>query len=122
MAELIEFLISSVGLTKQQMTFLTRTFWVVFVSFHILWVCGWLTVFGLAPPFASAVESSQIIQDIKDERIERLDRDILTIRTSQCQATDPKAKAQYTERLQELINKYWQVAQRAPRVPGCDEV
>ena len=92
------------------------------MTFHICWVCGWLTLFGLAPPFADAQSSKEVIIEVRQERLERLEHDILQVRSLQCHATTPDTKQQYTERLSELISKYKVLSGQYPRVPGCDEV
>ena len=42
------------GLTREQMKGVFMFSWRFVIIFHIAWVCGWLTSFGLGPPFASA--------------------------------------------------------------------
>lgn len=128
MDSLIDFILRNLGIPREMQVFLVRTTWVLFVTFHILWVCGWLTITGLAPPFAAAadyakaVEIKEIANQIKEDRRERLEHDILTTKTSYCKATNEDAKRQYAERVQELIDKYYQIDHNNPRVPNCDEV
>ena len=110
------------GLDGNQQKIVIRVAWVAFVSFHIAWVCGWLAVVGLAAPFADAQSVQQAVQGIREDRIERLDSQILLIRTSQCKATTTEAREMYYSRLVELIEKYRVLSGKEPRVPGCGEL
>jgi hypothetical protein len=42
------------GLNRNQQQTVLRTLWVIAVSGHIAWICGFLTPLGLAAPFARA--------------------------------------------------------------------
>lgn len=122
MEALVNFLINSFGLTREQQRLIMRTAWFGIVSGHILWVCGLFATFGIPGPFARAAEMKQLAEDLRSDRIDRLDHDILNLRIQQCKATTPEAKREYGERLQELESKYFSIVGRSPRVPGCDEV
>jgi membrane carboxypeptidase/penicillin-binding protein len=76
----------------------------------------------MAAPFADAASSKEVIEEVRQERLERLEHDILQVRGLQCHATVQDVKQQYTERLAELIGKYKYLSGQYPRVPGCDEV
>lgn len=124
----MDFILRNLGLTREQQVLITRAAWVFLVTFHILWVCGWLAFLGIAPPFAVAAEYAKaseirdIAQQIKLDRLERLEHDILTIKTSYCKAENQDAKRQYAQRVQELIDRYYAIDHNNPRVPNCDEV
>lgn len=125
MEALLGFITDNLGLTKEQQRLIVRSGWVLFVSFHIAWVCGWLAVLGMGSPFALADEQKQLAEVIKGDRIDRLEHDILGIRQDQCKAYkegNMPAERLYAERLQELLNKYYSLTQRNARVPACDEV
>lgn len=120
---------NGLGLTREQQGLIMRATWFGFVSFHILWVCGWLTLIGLESPFVHAedmrrqsADVHQAIIDLRMDRIERLEHDILQLRVSQCQANTPESRRQYGERLAELISRFQSLAAREPRVPRCDEI
>lgn len=53
-------LVTGMGLKPQQIKLLIRVGWVLGVSFHMAWVCGWLVAFGLASPFARAGDVEQL--------------------------------------------------------------
>lgn len=115
-------IIDAIGLTREQQRFIVRAMWVTLVSIHILWVCGWLAFFGVVSPFASATSLDQISSDLRGDRIERLETEILAVRKEQCHADTPEIRSQYSERLQELVTKYESIARKEPRIPACDEV
>lgn len=122
MDSLIGFVVSSLGLSKEQQKLIVRSGWVLIVSIHIMWVCGWLAFAGFASPFARAEDVQTVRQVLKEDHIERLDAQILALREKQCEAATPEAKKTYGERLHELIQKYLQVSGNPPRVPACDEL
>lgn len=110
-------------ITKEQRIFLMKSGWFIIVSVHILWVCGWLGFMGVSAPFAMANELREAVQGLKEDRIERLDQQILTIRIAQCRSQpDTPAREMYTERLNELYRKYKELKQEEPRIPRCDEI
>lgn len=51
----------------EQEGFLIRVFWVVAVTGHIAWVCGFLTFIGLSSPFVAAgeIEQFKVVQTAK---------------------------------------------------------
>ena len=53
-------LVTGLGLKRAQVALLIRVGWVVLVSGHIAWVCGWLTFAGITTPFARASELDQL--------------------------------------------------------------
>jgi hypothetical protein len=63
--EKLDLIAEGFGLNREQRRLLLRILWVIGVSTHIAWVCGFLAWTGLAPPFAKA------------ERVERLERSAL---------------------------------------------
>jgi hypothetical protein len=124
----MDFILRNLGLTREVQVILVRAVWVIFVTFHIMWVCGWLGILGLAPPFAAAAEYAkaseikEMANQLKLDRLERLEHDILTVKTSYCKADNQEAKRQYAQRVQELIDRYYAIDHNNPRVPNCDEV
>lgn len=119
---LITVILDATGLTKEQRIFIVRVGWVGFVSIHIAWVCGWLTPLGLETPFAHSNTLTMLVNIVNSERVERIDRDIQTVRAQQCRTPiDSPARQNYTDRLNDLIGKYVYFTRVQPRVPHCDE-
>lgn len=57
------------GLNKKQQVILLRVLWVMAVSGHIAWICGWLTPFRITPPFVSVIDAQASMQDERDRRV-----------------------------------------------------
>lgn len=112
-------------LTREQRMLVMRIGWIGVVTFHMAWVCGWLAFTGMASPFAKAdVEAkvSEVVAEIRADRAERLDQAIQTVRALQCRTEiESPARANYTDRLNELWNKYLALTGLQPRVPACDQ-
>lgn len=122
-----------------------RVVWVGGISFHVAWVCGLFAPLGLEAPFAKAqdvvkvassveqitgelkvfaksTDLTAIADTLRQDRIDRLDQAIQTVRSQQCRtAANSPARQNYTLRLNELFKKYVEVAGREPHVPQCDE-
>jgi hypothetical protein len=125
MDTLLDFFVNGLGLTKEQRALLMRAAWFTVVSGHILWVCGGLTVVGLASPFARAETTIRLAEEMRADRIERIEHEILTTRQDQCKAikeNNVAAARLYNERIQELQTKLFYLGQREARIPGCNEV
>lgn len=96
-----------------------------FVSGHILWVCGFLAAIGLPSPFARADTLDKLNATMMSDRAERIEHEILTIKQDQCKAQKENNEAAvrlYTERLQDLRTKFYELTHREARSPTCDEV
>ena len=67
MAEGFELLKKGMRIDHEQEGFLIRVFWVVAVTGHIAWVCGFLTFIGLSSPFVAAgeIEQFKVVQTAK---------------------------------------------------------
>lgn len=117
------------SLTKEQRILIMRSTWIGVVTFHMVWVCGWISFAGLEAPFAKAVDMSEatkhlevITLQLQADRVDRLDLAIQTIRGQQCRtAVDSPARQNYTDRLNELFRKYMELTGKEPHVPRCDE-
>lgn len=113
----------TLGLNAEQRVFLMRSAWVAFVSIHILWVCGWLTPVGVSSPFAHSDSLDTLTKLVMEDRIDRLQREILNTRASQCHAApDSATRELHKEILDDLWAKYKKLALADPRVPRCDEL
>ena len=92
--------------------------------FHVVWACGWLTMFGMTG-FAQANEVTDQKQILAALQTNQLDTALLNSRTRQCEAivqNNPNARQFATERLQYLLEQ-WQTLVKSPwRVPECSEL
>lgn len=75
MAAPMDLLTEGFKLNLNQRGLLIRVGWVMLMSIHVAWICGFLTAFGLAPPFAAAADLQPITKRV--ESIESLLRQSL---------------------------------------------
>lgn len=109
--------------SKEQRLFIMRTGWVVFVSAHIMWVCGWLAPLSLASPFAHADVLAQLTKVVTDDRIDRLQRELLDMRVKQCgMAIGSPDRELYSKLVNELWGKYKELTGTDPRLPECKDL
>lgn len=110
------------GLNREQGRLFLRVAWVLFVTFHIAWVCGWLTAFSLNAPFAAAQDFASLSHDIHQERVERIIADLNTNRSLQCHAIKVEnweAVNLYAQRIQWLTERYQEATKQTPPVHEC---
>lgn len=119
MIEFFGALFDGMGITKEQRVLIMRTGWVTFVSAHIMWVCGWLAFAGLSSPFANATSLETLTKLVMEDRVDRLQREILDTRTKQCKSTSESEMQLYTELLNDLYLKYQALQGKSPLVPDC---
>ncbi len=60
MPDPVQLISEGFNLNPRQRSLFLQIAWVSFVTFHILWVCGWLGFAGLATPFARAADFNQL--------------------------------------------------------------
>lgn len=127
-------------LTKDQQVFLIRSGWVLFVTGHIMWVCGWLTFMGVSPPFVQSQELSRQSEQVKEQfttlssqfstlteqlrqqRVEDLQRQINDTEALFCHAQkvhNLEAVSLYDQQLQWLTKRYISQAKDSPSVTPC---
>lgn len=106
-------------LTKRQQALILRVLWVLLVSAHIAWACGWLTLIGLAG-FAKAEEVSRLQQTVSASARVTLSQEIRSQARVRCAATDQAVKDSLTRYIDSLQSEYERVAgQRFPE-PPCE--
>ena len=104
----------------------------LFVAFHVLWVCGLLTVVGISPPFASIGMANGMQAQVNAQQsilvsIEtgQINDKIRAAKKQVCISIQAKNQAALIAWAQELENqkqKYRDVTHREPYVMGCDEL
>lgn len=57
------------GLNAKMQGIVVRVLWVLAVSGHIAWVCGWLTPMRVAPPFVNINDAATTMQEERDRRV-----------------------------------------------------
>lgn len=79
MADGYELLKKGLKINTEQEGLLLRAAWVVLMSAHVAWVCGWLAFLGLQTPFVQAGELERKVaslvakQDATDRKIDAVD-------------------------------------------------
>lgn len=103
--------------------------WRAAIVGQVFWLYGFLTPVGFPPPFARVetvaalqTDVGQIVDGLKQDRIDRLEGEIFSTRRLQCQAQTDEQKRAYSDRLRELVDKFRRITNAYPRMPGCDEV
>lgn len=91
------------------------------VIIHILWACGWLSPFNLGAGFAYASDVREASSQVTGIKIELLEQALFDTRVRQCK-TPQESKHFYTEKLQQLLDKYRKAANIEYRLPECNEL
>lgn len=136
-----ETLSEGMGLNKERRAFLLRALWVIIVSGHIAWVCGFLGALGLATPFATAgdmetkyreVSAKQDVAAAQTARIEELlqkqlqrskSTEIREVLLQICVATTSSEKARLLDKKEGLQTEYAEISKgvRYPE-PPCEQL
>lgn len=140
MAEGFELLKKGMRIDHEQEGFLIRVFWVVAVTGHIAWVCGFLTFIGLSSPFVAAgeIEQFKVVQTAKldsliakQEASERLltrtlaqgkAREIRDTLTRICIAKTSAEKARLNEDKDRLQDEYMSLTGLRFIEPPCEQI
>lgn len=123
--ERIDLLSEAFGLNQPQRRLILRVGWVVFVTGHIAWVCGFLAPLGIASPFANAKDVAQVVLVQRQLQVELLEQRIFDQRIRHCRAVDAgndEAVRFYAEALRSLLRDYSELTNREYRLPRCGEV
>lgn len=105
------------SLNRQQQALVLRVLWVLVVSIHIAWACGWLSALGLVG-FARASEVSQIQQTVNASARVTLSQEIRAQIRARCSTTDQTIADSLTRYIDSLQAEYERIAgQRYPELP-----
>lgn len=117
LTELAAALERGMGLKVEHQRLLIRVGWVAFVSGHVLWVCGFLTTFGLASPFARAGDVEKLLRASEVTARLQMQNEIRLQVRNYCQSTDQDIKALALKRIDELRVELFEIAKiRVPEV------
>jgi hypothetical protein len=107
------------GLDRRQQALVLRILWVLTVSIHIAWACGWLSAIGLIG-FARASEVSQIQQTVNASARVTLSQEIRAQARVRCVSVDQAVRDSLTRYIDSLQGEYERLAgQRYPE-PTCE--
>jgi hypothetical protein len=108
------------GLDRRQQALVLRILWVLVVSIHIAWACGWLAAIGLVG-FARATDVSQIQQTVNASARVTLSQEIRSQARIRCISADQSVRDSLTRYIDSLQAEYERVAgQRYPE-PLCED-
>jgi hypothetical protein len=111
-------LVAGFRLSQKDQALILRVLWVLFVSMHIAWACGWLTAIGLVG-FARADEMDQLQQTLRASARVTLSQEIRAQSRVRCATTDQNVFDSLTRYIDSLQGEYGRIAgQRFPE-PDC---
>jgi len=111
-------LVAGFRLNRKDQALILRVLWVLFVSIHIAWACGWLTAIGLVG-FARANDVSQVQQTVNASARVTLSQEIRAQIRVRCASTDQNVVDSLTRYIDSLQVEYERiVGQRYPE-PEC---
>lgn len=125
MIKILELFWSALGLSPEQRALIARSIWVMGVSGHILWVCGWLAPVGLASPFAQADEvNNQVKHIIREELSAKRQSDLpglmLDAKQKYCAASGEARRLHFTT-YNALRAEYYKLTQLEYPDPPCED-
>ncbi len=102
------------NLNRRQQALMLRVLWVLFVSIHIAWACGWLSALGLVG-FARADEMSKVQQTVNASARVTLSQEIRAQVRVRCASIDQNVVDSLTRYIDSLQIEYERIAgQRYP--------
>lgn len=119
MNEKLDLLSEAFGLNKGHRQMLLRIGWVLVVSTHIAWACGWLVTFGLIG-FARAADVEQLQRTVEISARIQLAQEIRLQVRARCTLTDQQMRDSVQRAIDNLQNEYARITagQRYPE-PSC---
>lgn len=108
-------------LNRRQQALLIRIFWVLVVSAHIAWACGWLTAIGLVG-FARADELKELRQTVQASARVTLSQEIRAQARVRCLSNDAQIRDSITRYIDSLQNEYERIAGGRFPEPPCEVV
>jgi len=106
------------------------------ILFHIGWVCGWFTPFGIGRPFIVRSEFAELQGQVKEilsnEALSRQETNFIktqliegSIRaklSTRCATSDQKFKAELSREIEKLETDYFAINHGGYKQPACDEL
>jgi len=98
------------GLKQHHWKILIRVGWVLLVSGHIAWVCGWFAVVGLSTPFAKASDMQAVQKMLAVSTRISLQQELRMQKQAYCRVDDYQVKASIMRRIDELRDQLREIA------------
>lgn len=97
------------------------------VSIIVLWVASvTVTAFGIVPAwsqgFALATDVKSVVQEIRANRAQTIDNQLLDLRIKHCEAKDDTARQLYWSKIAPLMQEYQELTKRPYPLPACSDL
>lgn len=97
------------------------------MSIVVLWLVGvTINAFGLFPSwsqgFALQTDVKQVVTEIRQNRAQTIDNQLLDLRIKHCQAKDDMARQLYWSKIAPLMQEYQQLTGRPYPLPACADL
>ena len=110
------------GLNKKQRQLIIRVAWVVAVSGHILWICGFLGWMGLNAPFARAEDVDEMKQQTAISARLQIVQEIRTQKRIYCTTPDERSRDSTLRYLNVLVLELSKVSDiKETPIPDCSK-
>lgn len=106
------------GLNRRQQALILRILWVLGVSLHIAWACGWLAVIGLVG-FARADDVHSLQQTVNASARVTLAQEIRAQSHIRCQVSDQAVRDALTRYIDTLQYDYERISGQRLTEPLC---
>lgn len=114
-----EALEKGMGLKVEHQRVLIRVGWVLIVTGHIAWVCGWLVSIGLAAPFARAGDVDELKKaSLVTARIQ-LQVEIREQTKAYCTLPEGAPREYVLRRIDDLRAELYEIAKIRTQEPVC---
>ena len=90
------------------------------LSFFCIWAMGWLPMFGNG--FARADKVDQILNELQDQKVVRLETEIRDLQKSYCTAKDERSSDYWVRERDNKIRWYYDLTKRNYPLPSCVEL
>lgn len=114
----IGFLTTAFGLNAKQQRLVVQIGWVVIVTTHIAWACGWLAMLGLAG-FVKADDFRELQQTTITSARVTISKEIREQAVIRCRVTDPVVAESITRYIEGLQSEYERITKTRVAEPAC---
>ena len=126
MLDVLHTVFENMGVKRETQRLFFRVLWVLAVSGHILWICGFLAGVGLASPFVRAADVEKIEQkvtaleraSIVSARI-NLQQEIRAQTLAYCSLPEGLARDSVLRRIDALRDELFDITQQRGSDPVC---
>jgi hypothetical protein len=117
--EFLHAIFENMGIKREHQRAVVRVLWVLAVTGHMLWVCGFLAALGLVAPFARAGDVDKLLRATEVNARLSMVNEIRVQTRAYCQTDDNELKGSARRRIDELREELWQVSQIRVADPQC---